>query len=185
MLGLGLAQMLIACPDGCRLLMWTRVELACPEQTMTPDQIEALYHKGLAATKRDMMGEHHRLDALAEGLPILKEAALQGHTGAMDAYNGHLIQAGIIDMTSGPFWWRSQLDVAEEGMMWLILRAHLGSPITEGDKATFRVLLDPNIPFPEGFFRSSSGTAWMLQMVTPSGLERARKQAYAWRKCWP
>ena len=93
--------------------------------------------------------------------------------------------AGIINMNSGPFWWRSQGGVAEEAKMWLILRAHLGNKISDGDKDTFRVLLDPSIPFPDGFFRSSSGTAWMLQMVSPSRLDRARKQAFAWRGCWP
>jgi hypothetical protein len=78
----------------------------------------------------------------------------------------------------------SAKDAAEEGMLWLILRKHLGEKISEGDEETFRILLDPTIPFPKGFFQQSEGTAWLLQMLTPDGLQRSRKQAYAWRNCW-
>ena len=129
-----------------------------------------------------MRGEYHLIASLKKGLPFLKVAATHGHREAMKAYGGHYIQAGIIQMR--PFMGLSAVEAAEEGMMWYILQRQLGAEISETDKETFRVLLDPKVPFPEGFFRGSSGTAWMLQMVSPRGLDRARNKAYAWRNCW-
>ena len=184
LLGLAVAAMAIGVRAHCASSLGLRQVADCPERTLKTDEVEALYRKGLEATQRGKMGEHHRLDALAEGLPLLEKAALHGHVGAMDRYRSHLIQAGIVEMTSGPYFWRSRLGVAEEGMMWLILGAHLGEGISAHDKETFRVLLDPSVPFPEGFLRSSSGAAWMFQMLTPDTLDHARKQAYAWRHCW-
>ena len=75
-------------------------------------------------------------------------------------------------------------DATAEGMMWSILRRHRGEEIMGGDEGTYRVLLDPSVPFPDGFFDSPSGTAWMFQMLTESGLDWAREQAYVWRSCW-
>jgi hypothetical protein len=162
-------------------LRWVQ---SCPEQTMTPSEIEALYQEGKAATEEDRMGEHYMSTSVLLGLPALREAARQGHRGAMDEVTGHLMQAGIINMTSGAEFWRTQVGVAEEAMMWFILRAHLDGEIPAGEEDVFRVLLDPSVPFPEGFFQSGEGTAWMFQMLTEGALDHARTQAFAWRNCW-
>ena len=158
------------------------VETTCPQQTLTATQVEELYQKGLEIINKNKMGDYHHLGSLEEGLPIIKVAALHGHRKAMQEYQVHFIQAGIIDMRN--FMGYSPIVAGEEGMMWLILEAHLGEKIEDYDKETFRILLDPNIPFPDDFFHQKSGTAWMLQMLTPGNLDRARKQAYAWRECW-
>jgi hypothetical protein len=155
----------------------------CPEQTLSPAEVEALYKKGQAATKEDMIGEYHMISSLEAGLPLLEVAAMHGHIPAMKAYGGHFTRIGAVEM--GSLMWLSQPDATAEGMMWSILKVHLGEEVMEHDKETYRVLLDPTIPFPEGFFESSSGTAWMFQMLSSSGLDWAREQAYAWRGCWP
>jgi hypothetical protein len=162
-------------------LRWVQ---SCPEQTMTPSEVEALYQEGKAATEDGRMGEHHMSTSILLGLPTLREAALQGHRGAMGEVTRHLMQAGIINMTSGAEFWRTQLGVAEEAMMWFILEAHLDGKIPPGEEEVFRVLLDPSVPFPEGFFQSGAGTAWMFQMLTEGALDHARKQAFAWRNCY-
>jgi len=154
----------------------------CPEQTLTTEEVQALYTEGLAITQRDMMGEHYHLGSIAEGLPLLERAALHGHREAMKAYRGHFIRVGALEMQT--FDGLLSPDATAEGMMWVILGAHLGEPVQAHDTATFEVLMDPALPFPEGFFDSPSGTAWMFQMLTERGLDWAREQAYAWRGCW-
>lgn len=158
---------------------------ACPEQTMTPSEIETLYQEGKLITEQDRMGEYYMYTSIRAGLPMLRNAAMQGHRGAMDEVTGHLMQAGIIDVTSGAEFWRTQVGVAEEAMMWFILKAHLDGKIPPGEEEVFRVLLDPSIPFPENFFQSKTGTAWMFQMLTEGALDHTRKQAFALRNCWP
>ena len=149
-----------------------------------PKEVEALYQKGKAAAEEDRMGEYYLNDSIRAGLPLLRKAAEHGHRGAMDAVSGHLMQAGIINVNSGAEFWRTQVGVAEEAMMWLILEAHLGQKIPTGEEEVFRVLFDPDIPFPEGYFEVKTGTPWMFQMLTEGALDHARKQAYAWRNCW-
>ncbi|HIA01265.1 MAG TPA: hypothetical protein EYN66_05060 [Myxococcales bacterium] len=141
-----------------------------------------LYKKGVETTKKGMMGEYHLMTSLEEGLDMLEVAALHGHLPAMQEYSGHFIRIGIVEMM--PLLDYTVTDAGEEGMLWLILGKHLGGKISEGDEETFRILLNPTIPFPKGFFRQSAGAAWMLQMLTPDGLQRARKRAYEWRNCW-
>jgi len=164
-------------------LRWVQ---SCPDQSMTPSEVEALYKEGKATTEDGRMGEYYMSTSVLMGLPALREAALQGHRGAMDELTSHLMGGGIINMTSGPEFWRTQVGVAEEAMMWHILEAHLDGKIPRGEeeKEVFRVLLDPDLPFPEGFFRSGAGTAWMFQMLTEGALDHARKQAFAWQNCW-
>ena len=154
----------------------------CPEKTLSPTEAQALYERGLATTEEDMMGEYYRTSSVKAGLPMLREAALHGNLSAMQAYGGHFIRRGAIDMDSIDG--LSYSDATAEGMMWSILRKHRGEAIMEGDEETYRVLLDPAIPFPDELFDSPSGTAWMFQMLTESGLSWAREQAYAWRACW-
>jgi hypothetical protein len=155
---------------------------ACPKQSMPMDKVVDLYNAGVETTKKGMRGEYHLMTSLEKGLEMLEVAALHGHLPAMKKYSGHFIHIGIVELM--PLLDYSAKDAAEEGMLWLILRKHLGEKISEGDEETFRILLDPTIPFPTGFFRQSAGTAWLLQMLTPDGLQRSRKQAYAWRNCW-
>ena len=154
----------------------------CPEQTLSPADVEALYLKGVAATDEDMMGEHRLISSIEDGLPMLKTAALHGHLPAIDRMGSHFIQTGVISMVSLDG--LAAPDAAAEGMMWHILEVHLKGEIPHREEELFRVLLDPSIPFPEGFMNSSSGTAWMFQMLTTSGLEYARDQAHAWSRCW-
>ena len=154
----------------------------CPEQTLSPAESQALYERGLAMTKLNMMGEYYRTDSVNAGLPMLREAALHGNLPAMAAYGGHFIRRGAIDMHSIDG--LSYADATAEGMMWSILRTHRGETIREEDEETYRVLLDPSIPFPDDFFDSPSGTAWLFQMLTAPGLDWARSQAHAWRECW-
>ena len=96
-------------------LRWVQ---SCPGQTMTPTEVEALYQEGKATTEEDRMGEYYMSTSVLLGLPTLREAALQGHQGAMGEVTSHLMQAGIINMTSGAEFWRTQLGVAEEALMW-------------------------------------------------------------------
>jgi hypothetical protein len=154
----------------------------CPEQTLASAEVEALYLKGVAATDEGMMGEYRLISSIEDGIPMLKTAALHGHRPAIDRLGSHFIQTGVLEMISldGLL----QPDAAAEGMMWHILEVHLKGEIPRGDDEVFRVLLDPSIPFPDGFFESSTGTAWMFQMLTTSGLEYAREQAHAWSRCW-
>jgi len=165
-------------------LRWVR---SCPDQSLSPAEVEARYQEGKAATEEGRMGEYYLSTSILAGLPALREAAEHGHLEAMGEVRSHLMHAGIINVSSGPEFWRTQLGVAEEALMWFILDAHLGdeAPKSEEEKATFRILLDPKLPFPDGFFRSNSGTAWMFQMLSAGALDHARKQAYAWKGCWP
>ena len=154
----------------------------CPEQRLSASEVQALYVRGLELTERDMMGEYYLMSSIYEGLPLLKEAAHHGHREAMGEYGGHFTRQGGLEMLT--FDGLSAPDATAEGMMWSILGVHLGDEVQPFDKETYRVLLDPEIPFPEGFFNSATGTAWMFQMLTEPGLDWARRQAYAWRGCW-
>ncbi len=154
----------------------------CPDQTLSAAEVQALYEKGVAATEADKMGEYYLSSSVADGLPMLRTAALHGHREAMSEYRGHFIRNGAVEMQT--FDWLSSPDATAEGMMWSILQVHLGKEVKPFDQETYRVLLDPSIPFPDGTFDSASGTAWMFQMLTESGLDWAREQAYAWRGCW-
>jgi len=154
----------------------------CPRQTKTQAEVLKLYNDGVKTTKKGMMGEYHLTSSLEEGLELVEQAALHGYLPAMRTYSGHFISTGIVEMM--PIMGFSPTDAAEEGMMWLMLRKHLGEKISAGDEETFRILLNPQLPFPKGFFQQSAGTAWYLQMLNPENLNRARKQAHAWRSCW-
>ena len=99
----------------------------CPEQTLSPADVEALYLKGVAATDEDMMGEHRLISSIEDGLPMLKTAALHGHLPAIDRMGSHFIQTGVISMVSLDG--LAAPDAAAEGMMWHILEVHLKGEI--------------------------------------------------------
>ena len=167
---------------GSTRTLGVRTVSECPTQHLSPQEIEAQYIRGVALTDAGMMGEYRQMSSIYRGLPYLRRAAMHGHRKAMDAYGGYYIRQGAIQMR----WFDGLMypDATAEGMMWSILGVHLGDAVQPHDAETYRVLLDPSIPFFEGYFRSSSGTAWMFEMLTESGLDWARRQAYAWRKCW-
>lgn len=156
---------------------------SCPQQSLSPSEIEARFTRGVALTREGMMGEYYLLDSIEEGLPLLKEAAQHGHSAAMKEVRGHFLRQGAVEMFG--FDGKSAPDATAEGMMWKILAVHLGEDVSPSDAEVYRVLLDPEVLFPEGFFESPSGVAWMFQMLTESGLDWARRQAFAWRDCWP
>jgi len=168
----------------CGSILKASVDSSCPDQQLTPAQVEDLTKQGLAAIKVEKSGEHHRTTSLTKGLPMLKQAALHGSLQAMRAYSALFIQIGIVDPTGDGILGLSDSEVAEEGMLFMILAAHLGDPYESYDVETFRVLLDPSVPFPEGFFKGNSGTGWLMQMLSPASLDRARRQAFYWRGCW-
>jgi hypothetical protein len=113
---------------------------------------------------------------------LLKIAATHGHLAATQAYGGYYTRQGALEMS----WFDGLMppDATSEGMMWSILGVHLGDDVQAHDAETYRVLTDPETPFPNGYFQTSSGTAWMFQMVTEPGLDWARRQAFAWRGCF-
>ena len=170
--------------SGCAgRILGASVQSKCPERVLTVEQSQSVYDQVGTLIHRDH--EHHPTEALYQALPLLKRAALHGHAAARADLTSHLIQAGIIEMHNGPFPWRTALSVAQEGIMWMILSAHLDpKSIRAYDRKTFEVLLDPSIPLPQGFMKQPSGTAWMFQMMSESSLERARQQAFAWQRCW-
>ena len=156
---------------------------ACPAVEISMEEAETLASHAISTAEEDSFDGHYKLDALARGLPMLKRASLQGSLSAQIAYSGHLIQAGIIDPTENPLG-RDQQDVAEEGMLFHILASHRGLPVEEADQETYAVLLNPQKRFPSGFFRQNTGVGWLLQMISPEALDRARVQAHAWKDCW-
>ena len=156
---------------------------SCPKQTLTPTEANAVFQRGLSATRRDQMGEYYMMSSIYEGLPLLKEAARHGHREAMKEVRGHYLRQGAVEMLG--FDGLSSPDASAEGMMWKILGAHLGEEFHPIEADVYRVLMDPSLPFPDGFFDSSTGVAWTFQMLTTPGLDWARQQAYAWRNCWP
>ncbi|MGB0592596.1 MAG: hypothetical protein ACPGU1_23205, partial [Myxococcota bacterium] len=139
--------------------------------------------EGVKLTEQDMQGEYSMMSSIDAGLPLLKTAAKHGHRGAMAEYRGHFLRLGAVEMMGLDG--LSSPDATAEGMMWKILGVHLGDAVSPHDAETFKVLLDPEVAFPEGFFSSPTGTAWMFQMLSNSGLDWARRQAHAWRRCWP
>ena len=155
----------------------------CPEQQLTPNQVESLYSDAQETLKINQLGEYHASDSISKSVPMFERAARHGHRKAMDRLASLFIGAGVVEMVGIDG--HSQLVTAEIGMMWSILGVHLGDAVKSNDQATYQILLDPKIPFPDDFFRQSSGVAWMFQMMTRTHLQRAREQAYAWRQCWP
>ncbi len=108
----------------CDRIIGASVDPKCPKPTLTQAQADALYAEVKTLINYDH--DHHPIEALYQALPLLEEAALNGHKPSRDRLTSHLIQAGIIDMTNGPFAWRTSASVAQEGIMWMILGAHLG-----------------------------------------------------------
>ena len=154
----------------------------CPKNELTPTEVQTLYESGLARADQGKIGEYRLMSSIYEALPLLKRAALHGHRGAIGAYGGFFIRQGAIEMRrfDGLFY----PDATAEGMMWSILAVHLGREVVPQDESTYAILLNPQTPFPNNFFDHPSGSAWMFQMLTESGLDWARQQAFAWRHCW-
>ena len=155
--------------------------LSCHEMPLSADDVEALYREGLEICEEEKMGDYHRLDSLALGLPILKRAALHGHIGAIRAYASHHVQAGIIDHTE--FLEMTAAQAAAEGMLWLLVAAHLGDQMPIDDRPTFAVLLDPKAPYPAGFFEQDSGFSWLLQMFRADSMDPIRDKAFRLARC--
>jgi len=158
--------------------------LDCPEQTLSTKEVVELSRLGIAKVDENMLGEHHSIAALDTGMPMLKKAALHGDLEAMTRYAGLVTWYGFIDNAGDRFLGRTQWENAQEGMLFTILAAHLGESYSDDDAATFRVLLDPSLAYPPGFFDDSSGTAWLLQGWPPDDLDPIREQAYRWKNCW-
>ena len=175
---------LVGCSHGPWLRTSKAVVLDCPEQTLSASEVLALSRAGMAAVEENMLGEHHSIAALDKGMPMLKQAALHGNLEAMGRYAGLVTWYGFIDNAGDRFLGRTQWENAQEGMLFTILAAHLGEPYSDDDADTFRVLLDPALAYPPGFFDDSSGTAWLLQGWPSHALDSIREQAYRWRHCW-
>ena len=62
--------------------------------------------------------------------------------------------------------------------------AHRGENLSEDNAETLKMLMDPAIPFPPGFFEDPSGIAWVVQGWPPESLDQVRQQAYLWKDCW-
>lgn len=156
---------------------------SCPQERLSASEVQALFEEGVRLTEVGKSGEHYQRASLDAGLPLLQRAALYGHMGAIDLCAGLFITLGGVEVQSvGGL---SYAEATAEGMMWSIFALHLGAEVPEADGETYRVLLDPELPFPEGFFDSPTGIAWMFKMLTPWGLEWARSQAYALSQCTP
>ena len=161
-----------------------RLIQSCPPQDLTQAEANEIYRQGVSTVERDKMGEYYLKPSLDSGLPLIYRAAIHGHRGAIKRYASHLTQAGIIDMhgING----LSSPDAAVESLMWDLVLIHLGeSDIPNNERDAYQVLLEPSIPFPEGYFKvRGHGLGWMFQMMTEAGVNWARHQAWAWRTCW-
>ncbi|MEE2749815.1 MAG: hypothetical protein VX519_00160 [Myxococcota bacterium] len=180
----GALGLFVACSHGPWLRTSKTVILDCPEPTLSAKEIVELSQAGLATVEENMLGEHHSIAALDKGMPMLKQAALHGNLEAMSRYAGLVTWYGFIDNAGDRFLGRTQWENAQEGMLFTILAAHLGESYSDYDAATFRVLLDPAVAYPPGFFDDSSGTAWLLQGWPSHALDPIREQAYRWKSCW-
>ena len=156
----------------------------CPEQSLSPDEVEALAKAGDEAIEKDRMGEHMSMQSLETGLPMLKKAAHHGHAEAMGRYAGIVNWYGFVDTDGGSFMGRTVWENAEEGMLYLLIATHLKGTYDPLMEHHFRVLMDPSIPYPEGFFENSYGFGWMLHHWTAERLEPIRLQAFHWKDCW-
>ncbi len=174
----------VACSHGFGLRSPKRPILDCPEQTLSAKEVLELSRLGLSTVDENMLGEHHSIASLDNGMPMLKQAALHGNLEAMTRYAGLVTWYGFIDNAGDRFLGRTQWENAEEGMLFNILAAHLGDSYSEDDSETYRVLLDPTVAYPQGFFDDSRGTAWLLQGWPPQALDPIREQAYRWKSCW-
>ena len=160
-------------------LGWLRtVESDCRPQVLTSQQAEAHFQSAMGIFEADGMGEHHSFEALDQALPLLKKAAHHGHREAMNELAGLYITSGVVNMLS--FDGYSSVVAGEIGMMWSILANHLGDEISEHNQAAYVYLMDPSKPFPD----EVSKLGWPFNMMDTGSLERARRQAYAWRQCW-
>ena len=151
---------------------------------MTSDEAAALGRQGASTVDANRLGEHHSTASLEAGMPMLKKAALHGDVGAMTRYASLVTWYGFIDNDDEPFLGRSQWENGQEGLLFNILAAHSGDPPSVDEQETYRVLLDPTVPFPEGFLDDDSGTAWAIQGWPPDTVDQIRRQAYQWRDCW-
>ena len=162
----------------------TSLLLPCPEQDISTEDAEALGRAGYAAVNKNRMGDHHSTESLNTGIPMLKKAALHGDSVSMSRYSSLVIWYGFIDNDGTPFLGRSQWQNALEGVLFMTLAAHRDASNVGDDAETFRVLLDPSIPYPHGFFEDGSGAAGLLDNWTPDDLDPIRQQAYRWKDCW-
>ncbi len=163
--------------------MSSRLE-PCPESRLSHEQVSELSREGVETVNANRMGEHHHSASLEAGMPMLKKAALHGDVDAMSKYASLVLWYGYIDNDGDRFLGRTQWQNAKEGMLFTILAAHRGAAQMDDDAQTFRVLLDPSVPYPDGFFDDARGTAWLVQGWSPAQLDQIREQAYRWRNCW-
>ena len=174
----------VACQHQAPRSPETQSPASCPEQTLSAAEAAELSHQGVVKVAENRMGEHHSTASLEAGMPMLKKAALHGDLTAMAQYASLVTWYGFIDNDGDPFLGRSQWENGQEGLLFTLLAAHRGEPIWQDDQETFRVLLDPAVPFPAGFFDDPSGTAWLIQGWPPESVDEIRKKAYQWRDCW-
>ncbi len=163
----------------------TQPQAPCPEQTLSSAEVAELSRLGVITVDANRLGEHHSTASLEAGMPMLKKAALHGDGTAMAKYASLVTWYGFIDNDGEPFLGRSQGENGQEGLLFSLLAAHRGEPIWHEDQDNFRVLLDPAVPFPAGFFEDGSGIAWLVQGWSPESVDQVRQEAYGWRDCWP
>ena len=163
--------------------MSSRLE-PCPETSLSHEQVSQLSREGVETVNANRMGEHHHLASLEAGMPMLKKAALHGDVDAMSKYASLVLWYGFIDNDGDRFLGRTPFQNAKEGLLFRLLAAHRGEREGADDEEAFRVLLDPTMPYPEGFFDDGSGIAWLLNGWKPADVDPIRQHAYRWKDCW-
>jgi hypothetical protein len=151
---------------------------------MNAETAAELGREAVVVVDANRMGEHHHLGSLHAGLPMLKQAALQGDVASMSRYASLVLWYGYIDTDGKRFLGRTPFQNAKEGLLFTLLAGHRGESGGADDEEAFRVLLDPTMPYPEGFFDDGSGIAWLLNGWKPADVDPIRQQAVRWKDCW-
>lgn len=183
-LGWASALGILTCSQWQGVRVTGRPVLPCPEQTMTAHAAAELGQEAVVVVDANRLGEHHHLGSLHSGLPMLKQAALQGDVASMSRYASLVLWYGFIDTDGKRFLGRTPWQNAKEGLLFTVLAGHLGESGGPDDEKAFRVLLDPTTPYPDGFFEDGSGIAWFLNGWKPADVDPVRQQAYRWKDCW-
>jgi hypothetical protein len=174
----------MACSQWQGIRVTGRSILPCPEQTLTAEAAAELGREAVVVVDAKRLGEHHHLGSLHAGLPMLKQAALQGDVASMSRYASLVLWYGFIDTDGKRFLGRTPRQNAKEGLLFTVLAGHLGESVGADDEEVFRVLLDPTVPYPASFFEDGSGIAWLLNGRKPADVDPVRQQAYRWKDCW-
>lgn len=175
---------MLACSQWQGVRVIGRPVLPCPEQTMTAEAAAELGREGGVVVDANRMGEHHHSESLHTGLPMLKQAALQGDVASMSSYASLVLWYGYIDTDGKRFLGRTPFQNAKEGLLFTLLAGHRGESGGADDEEAFQVLLDPTMPYPAGFFDDGSGIAGLLNGWKPVDVDPIRQQAVRWKDCW-